>query len=301
MFGNDGNFTNVLSHRGIEYGSVYRGILELMGRFGYLSPEEVMYGFSLSEQEARDRLKYLIRQEFVKSFESLVDPRTFYCLTKEGLSKLRSDALSDEVQEFDPASYRPFFQKHDRTLIKVFCALQKTLGPDFLGWLSERTLRQGESLRFVLQAHKETRVLDGLFQMMMYKEKFSPNSEGQLIFQGIDEEPWWCGFELELSLKSKARYRKQFKVLAECIYDRIQEKQKIPLMFFLCGTAAICDALMKYYQEQAETFGRCVFIFGVADRFLEERENAVLRRVVGAKELEIVGSELNRVKMKVIA
>src|SRR5258708_15789519 len=97
----------VLMHGGIDHGSVYRGLLELMGRFGYVSPEEVVYGFALSEQEARDRLKYLIRRGFVRPFDSLADPRTFYCLTKEGFATLRSYALSDEVHEFDPARYRP--------------------------------------------------------------------------------------------------------------------------------------------------------------------------------------------------
>ena len=51
-----------------------------MGRFGYVSKEEVMSGFELSEQDARNRLNYLARQELIRPFPSLASPQYFYCL-----------------------------------------------------------------------------------------------------------------------------------------------------------------------------------------------------------------------------
>jgi hypothetical protein len=112
-------------------------------------------------------------------------------------------------------------------------------------------------------------------------------------------EPWWCGLELELSIKSKARYQKQFKALAECVYDRINEKQKIPLMLFVCGSSTIQETLIKYQQELVGSYGRCIFIFCQVDQLLKERESAVLAQYYGDKLREIVWTEFNRVKIKV--
>ena len=102
----------ILGDGHMEYGSVYRGILELMGRFGYVSMDEVVYGYELSEQEARDRLKYLVRQGLIEPFSSLASPQYFYCLTNEGMFALRSYGISDEIHGFNPDSYRPYhFEK----------------------------------------------------------------------------------------------------------------------------------------------------------------------------------------------
>ena len=289
----------ILADSHIEHGSVYREILELMGRFGYVSKEEVMYGFELSEQDARNRLNYLVRQELIRPFPSLASPQYFYCLKNEGLAALRSYAISDEIHEFNPESYRPFSQKHDRTLVRIFCALKKTLGADFQGWLSERSIRKEESLKLILEAYREKRVLDGLFQMKVHKKKFAPDSQGELVFQGSADESWWCGLELELSIKSKARYQNQFKALAECVYDQINESQKIPIMLFLCGSSSIQATLIKYQQEQAENFGRCIFIFGQVDQLLRDREKAVVIQYLGTKLREIIWEEINHVKIKV--
>jgi len=290
-----------LKERGIENGLVYRGILELMGRFGYVSMEEVIYGFDLSEQEARDRLKYLIRQGFIKSFQSFAHPLYFYYLKSSGMTAVRSLGISDEINEFDPKRYKPFYQNHDRTVVRIFCALKKMVGPDFQGWLSERTLRKGESLKFIMEAYRERRVLDGLFRIGVHKKKYAPDPQGELVFQGSVIEPWWCGLELELSIKSKARYQKQFKALSECIYDRINEKQIIPLMFFLCASTTIQDTLIKYQQERTENYGRCVFVFGEVKSFLRDGENAVFVRYIGNRHDEIIGRDFNSIKMKVTA
>lgn len=205
----------ILWKGGIKHGSIYRGIIELMGRFGYLSMDEVIYGFAVSEQDARDRLKYLVRNGLIKPFPSLASPRVFYCLKNEGLASLRSNALSDEIHEFNSDTYRPFHEKHDRTLVKIYCALKMMLRSDFEGWLSEKSLRQGESLKLIMEAHRERRILDGIFQMKVHKKKFSQDSKGDLVFQSSAVESWWCGLELELSIKSKARYLNQFKANAK--------------------------------------------------------------------------------------
>ncbi len=291
----------ILGDGHMEYGSVYRGILELMGRFGYVSMDEVVYGYELSEQEARDRLKYLVRQGLIEPFSSLASPQYFYCLTNEGMFALRSYGISDEIHGFNPDSYRPYHQKHDRTLVRIFCTLKKALGSDFQGWLSERSIRKGESQKLILEAYREKRVLDGLFQMRVHKKKFTQDSQGELVFQSSAVESWWCGLELELSIKSKVRYRKQFKALSECVYDRVNETQKIPLMLFFCGSSTIQDMLIKYQQEQGESFGKCIFIFCQVDRFLKEHEKAVMVQCMGAKRREIVWEEINHIRTKVVS
>src|SRR5205085_1958112 len=148
----------------------------------------------------------------------------------------------------------------DRTLVKIYCALKKMLRSDFEGWLSEKSLRQGESLKLIMEAHRERRVLDGLFKMKVHKKKFAHDSQGDLVFQSSYVESWWCGLELELSLKSSARYINQFKALSEIVYDRINDKQKIPLMLYLCGSSSIQETLIKYQQARSENFGRCIFV-----------------------------------------
>jgi len=68
MLVEEGKKTIFLTKGSCQNSLVYRGILGLMAQFGYISLEEVIYGFDLAEQEARDRLKYLARQELIESF-----------------------------------------------------------------------------------------------------------------------------------------------------------------------------------------------------------------------------------------
>ncbi len=291
----------ILTEGACENGAIYRGILELMGRFGYLSFEEVLYGFPLTDREARDRIVYLARQSLIERFNSHTTPQHFYCLTKKGLTALQSLAISDEINPFDPKTYRPLSEKHDRMLIRIFCALRKMLDVDFLGWRSEKTLRREESLNSILEAHKEKRVLDGMFQMNVHKQKFLMNPESELVFKGTTAEPWWCGLELELSLKSHQRYRQQFEALSDCVYDRNGENQLIPLMLFLCGSPAIHETLLKHQIEQSENFGRCLFVFGQAESFLTDTEQARLLLVFRGQTREVAGRELNQVRVKVLS
>lgn len=52
MLVKEGKKTIIFNEELLESGSVYRGILELIARFGYVSMEEVMYGFDLPESKA---------------------------------------------------------------------------------------------------------------------------------------------------------------------------------------------------------------------------------------------------------
>src|SRR5258708_4727034 len=109
---------------------VYRGVLELMGRFGYVSLEEVMYGFGLNFREAFDRLNYLEKSGFIRRFESFTVPRWFYCLTALGVQVVRAYVISDEVHVFNPAHYSGFTQRHSRMLVLIYLALRKIFGED---------------------------------------------------------------------------------------------------------------------------------------------------------------------------
>src|SRR5664279_4811456 len=74
----------LLSENGRECTGVYRRILEMVSRFGFISIEEVMYGFDFPAQKAKDRLKYLTRVGLLERFESFTVPRTFFCLSPMG-------------------------------------------------------------------------------------------------------------------------------------------------------------------------------------------------------------------------
>ena len=74
----------LLSECGGGKPSLYRGIVELVSRFGFISVEEVMYGFDLPAPKAMDRLKYLTKVGLLERFPSFTNHRSFYCLTPFG-------------------------------------------------------------------------------------------------------------------------------------------------------------------------------------------------------------------------
>src|SRR5438105_10477508 len=73
--------TAILSKDGHRHSQVYRGVMELLARFGYASIEEVRYGFHLNLQQAFNRLTYLEKAGLIKRFDSRTRPESFFCLT----------------------------------------------------------------------------------------------------------------------------------------------------------------------------------------------------------------------------
>jgi len=288
-----------LSNGSSENGSINQGILELIAQFGYVSFEEVMYGFGLSEKESRNHLYYMVQLGLIQTFPSHAQPRYFYCMDKAGFSEVRSKDIAMEVDYFNKKTYRPFSQNHDRMLVRIHCAFKKLFGPDLESWVSEKKIRRDVCFKSILTAHKELRVLDGLFLAQMHKKRFTRNSEGQLQFYDNTTGPWWTGLELELTMKSKARYKKQFSVLSEFLYDRIEKNQWISQMLFLCGDASIEEALIRHQQEYVERYGQCVFVFGQAETFLKDPKGVPLLRILREDQREIRGEDLNRIKLKV--
>lgn len=291
--------TSNLSNGSFEKGSINQGILELVARFGYVSLEEVMYGFGLSEKESRNHLYYLVQLGLIQAFPSHTEPRNFYCLDKAGFSVVRSKDIVMDIDYFNKKTYRPLTQNHDRMLIRIHSALRKLLGSDLDSWITEKSIRKEESLIPIFKAHKKSRVLDGLFRIQMHKARFTQDGTGKLDFHDNTTGPWWTGLELELSMKSKDRYRMQFDVLSECVYDRVEKIQRIPQMLFLCGNPGLEKALLGFYQERPERYGRCVFVFGQVEAFLKNPKEAPLSRVLGRDRREILGKELNQMKLKV--
>src|SRR5882672_2891147 len=89
----------------IRNGPVYRGIMKLLARFGYLSIQEVMYGFDLTIQTAINRLFYLKKAGFIQTFKSQTLPPEFYCLTRLGREVVEGNGLSDWIYHFVPSQY----------------------------------------------------------------------------------------------------------------------------------------------------------------------------------------------------
>lgn len=273
----------------------YRGIVELVSRFGFISIEEVMYRFDFPAQKALDRLKYLTRVGLLERFESFTIPQSFYCLSPLGIQMAEAHRVSDEIHAFRPSQYFGLNQRHDRMLVRIYLALRKIFGVNFKGWMGERTIRQNGNFSASPIDPAGLRILDGLFQLEIEKERIDPHEATAPI---VTKDLWWCGLELELTLKSAARYRKQFSGLAATVYDALGKTQKVPLVLFLYGTDAIGRTLRKYWSEQQDRYGQCLFVFGPADRFLKERGTTPLVRCLGPDTRDILAAEMNRVKLK---
>jgi len=154
-----------LSNGSSENGSINQGILELISQFGYVSFEEVMYGFGLLEKESRNHLEYMVQLGLIQTFPSHAQPRYFYCMDKAGFSEVRSKDIAREVDYFNKNTYRPFSQNHDRMLVRIHCALKKLFGPDLESWVSEKKIRRDVCFKsifptFRFLAGKESKFLE---------------------------------------------------------------------------------------------------------------------------------------------
>jgi len=233
---------------------VYKGILELASRFGYLSVQEVEYLTGCSRVTAMNRLHYLAgRKKLLQKFDSLTRPANFYSLTYHGREMVQHLGLSDELNCFVPSDYRLFWQNHQRLLIRTFIAFRKMFGSQFAGWVSESQLRK---------EYTQTRVVDGEFYLNGLDSGFRRNDDKEKNNCGtwipIHEEmpsKLKCWVELELSLKSPARYRDQFKKLADQVYDSFSKVQIIHHLFFLSGSQAIQERLKGYVSRNE--WGEC--------------------------------------------
>ena len=273
----------------VKFWGVYKGILEVMSKFGYFSSDDVMAGFGLRRKEALERIRYLVEEGLIKGFPSLSTPKNFYCLTGTGVNFIRMHRISDEIYEFHPSKYSLVYQHHNRTIAHVYLALKKIFGSTFQGWVGERVLRRTESHRAFAHSAKQRRVLDGLFQIQIQKEKYTSSSVGQNDSKSVTTESWWCGLEVELTVKSASRYQRQFKDLTSKVYDSLAKKQTIPLVLFLCGTEGIMKQLIHHRGKLADSYGRCFFVFGLVDQFIRELGSSQLSRFLGRESRTIPG------------
>jgi len=260
--------------------NIYREIVELVARFSFVSAEEIAYGFDLTPDKAGEKLRYLSKLGLLDRFDGIADPKSLYCLTSFGRKVAQLHRVSDEVHPFAPSHYYVLNQRHDRMLTRIYLALRKIFEGRLKGWSGELTLRQNEGFSASPVDPAGRRIMDGMF-LLEPELAFSPPNNYR-----------WCGLELELTLKSAERYRKQFRGLADTVYDSFERKQKVPLVLFLYGSETIARALHKYWDEQRDQFGQYIFFFGSADRFLNERGEAPLTRYFGDERRTLQAKEL---------
>ena len=281
----------ILSKDGHTYSDVYRGILEVLALFGYMSIKEVMYGFRLNLTQAVDRLRYLEQSGFIQRFPSRILPVSFYCLTSKGRRAVRNFDISD-INPFHPRYYRLVYQEHHRTTIKAFLALKMLLGDDFLGWVSESYLRAEGAF------NKVRRILDGELYLRIRKTFVQPGQLGELVpalhLDPVRQE-WRCGVEVELSLKSPKRYGKQFKDLARQIYTEYSHEQHYPMFLFFYNTQTIRDKLAHQLKEGGHSFGNCIFFLAQIDQFTSKLENTPVERWVYGKGVTYPASKMREV------
>jgi hypothetical protein len=289
--------TMILLEDGVKHGEIYRGVLELLARFGYVSIRELMYGWGLEVIPAADRLKYLRRTGLITRFPSLTVPTSFYCLTPKGRSAVQQFGISDELSFFTPGRYQLVYQEHHRSIIRVFLALRRVFGSRFLGWASERTLRAEEGARQEMSGGQK-RVLDGEFFADIEKARFKVGVDGGLEPSGeAVREQWRCGLEVEISLKSPERYRKQFKELAHRVYDSLSGHQHYAMVMFFYNTRTLHDRLARHFKSGHYNFGSCIFYLAQIEEFLADPEHAVIEKFVGTESKTIVSSQMTQVRV----
>src|SRR5579863_4805861 len=104
----------ILSQDSHKHSAVYRGILEMLARFGYCSGQEIMYGFDLDYKRSENRLAYLQKLGLIRGFPSGTVPPKFYCLTTHGRQAVTAFRISDENHRFFPSDYRLVESDHHR-------------------------------------------------------------------------------------------------------------------------------------------------------------------------------------------
>jgi len=258
---------------------IYRLILELMARFGYVSVEEIIYGLGGQAQRICRRLDLLERAGFIKRFPSLTRPAEFFCLRAQGRRLCQLWGVSDTVADFVPSHYNALLQLHSRLIIKSYLGLRRLFGPDFQGWVSESTLRREGG----------DRIFDGEFFVDM-RLHLQPAGE-------IMTERWRWGFELELSLKTPGQYEKQFDGLAWQVYDALRREQTIPALVFLCGSPPIFNRLLTHALRLPNEVGQCLFFFALAAEFFDRSADCPVVKVLRGQTTTIPAREMNAVKV----
>ena len=285
---------DILRAGGHKNSEVYRGILELLSRFGYISIQEVMYGFQLPIQEAINRLYYLEKSQFIQRFPSLASPDSFYYLTLLGRQAVMTHQICDHISEFYPSRYTPSSQYHHRTITMAYLAIRKLLGTDYLDWKTELQLKKDGGT-----INGPHRVLDGEFSMTIHKEKYAPDSDGAMQLMEETTETWECGFEFEQCQKSARRYEKQFHLLSRQLYDP-NHQYRLPLILFLYDSNVIEEKLALNIAKKSWEFGRCIFLLGDVNQFLNKGGDAPLMKFVGGLRKIVLAKDLNRVKVQIV-
>jgi len=117
----------ILMQDGHRNSAIYRGVLEVLARFGYCSSQEIMFGFGLNYKKTENRLAYLNSLGLVKKFASKTVPPSFYCLTESGRQAVKTFGVSEYVSNFVPSDYRLIYQDHHRKIVKVYLVLRQML------------------------------------------------------------------------------------------------------------------------------------------------------------------------------
>ena len=284
----------ILSKDGHRSSGLYRKIVELLARFGYASIREVMYGWSLNLTSAVDRLRYLEKAGLIGRFPSHTVPASFFCLTPVGRQMARHFGISEEVAGFVPSKYQ--LVSHHLFIIKVHLGLRKLLGDRLLGWTSERTLKAEQEAQAAVGNGK--RVLDGELFLNVNKTRYKAHEGGKMTPLGEPTlEKWRCGIEVELSLKSPERYKKQFKDLASRVYDGLLKEQHYRMVVFFYTTPTLRDCLARHLKSGRYTLGDCVFYLVQIDEFLERLGEASVERIIDSTGIQVSALDMGEIKV----
>lgn len=183
-------------------------------------------GESKSLWYARERLRLLVVNDFLKVERFRVDGKNYYIATKYCFEYMMGNFLNSDVA-MPPATIDIRTFEHDKELIKFRIFLEKT--GQIAKWRSERFLK------------KEHYHFTGRLRRIVAPDAI------------YEEHGKKIAFEYEVARKSEGRYREKIKRYIQIIRDR----EKIdPISFehcrFVCKNPQVYNSLMnltKFYRE----------------------------------------------------
>jgi hypothetical protein len=164
-------------------------IVRLAAEYGYITSAEVAL-FTKNPQTAMSLLYQLRRKELLTSFSTHLKPGFAYTLAPKAKQIVLSSGLVDFVSPFKPHMYRETMFFHDTALIKLHITFEEILGDRLKEYISGKRLVRDQ------KANKKI-------------------CDAEMIVAGKSGDEKHFAIELELSTKSRMRFKKGVRTLAE--------------------------------------------------------------------------------------
>lgn len=164
-------------------------IVKLTAEYGYITSAEVAL-FTKNPQTAMSLLYQLRRKELLTSFSTHLKPGFAYTLAPKAKEIVLSSGLVDFISPFRPHMYRETMFFHDTALVKLHLTFEGILGDRLKQYISTK--------RLVRDQKTNKKICDA-----------------EMTVEGKGGQGKRFAVELELSTKSRQRFKKGVMTLAE--------------------------------------------------------------------------------------